>query len=122
MHHGDPILIPAETIYTIYISDQRLQTLIRHTDNQLQIHLSGIFQTDCAPLLIHFGKRLIQQYQLNFGIPLTLLHIQHGKSSKQCYILWILSLTTGIPARHIIDKVFPDHISMFIGYLFKHAE
>ena len=82
MHHGNPVFKPTESIYTVHIPDQRLQTLIRHSDNQLQIHLSGIFQTDCAPLLIHFGKRLIQQYQLDFGIPLTLLHIQHGKSSK----------------------------------------
>ena len=88
---------------------------IRHTDKiGADIHLSGIFadRTALRSWSILEGNSSYQQSQLNFGIPLLWLHIQHGKSSKQCYILWILSLATGIPAgRIIIDKVFPDHIS-----------
>ena len=111
-----------ESVDAVHIADQRLQTFIRHADNELKIHFSCIFQTDGTPLLIHLGKCLVQKYQLDFGIPVALLHVQHCKTCQKCHIFRVLPLSTGISSCHIIDKIFTNDIPLLVCHLFKHAE
>ena len=111
-----------ESVDAVHIADQRLQTFIRHTDNELKIHFSCIFQADGTSLLIHLGKCLVQKHQLDLGIPVALLHVQHCKTCQKCHIFRVLSLSTRISPCHIIDKIFTDDIPLLVCHLFKHAE
>ena len=56
VHHRYLILMSSETVYTVYISYQRLQTFIRYTYDQLKLQLSRIMKAHFASLLIHLGN------------------------------------------------------------------
>ena len=74
MHHADLILKPAEPVHTVHVPDQGLQTLVRHTDDELKFQFPGISQAHLAPLLIHLGERFVQKHKADLGIPVALLH------------------------------------------------
>ena len=111
----------SETVYTVYISYQRLQTFIRYTYDQLKLQLSRIMKTHFASLLIHLGKCFIKKHQTDLRITVCLLHIEHRKACKQCDIFRVLSLSSGVTTCHIIDCIFAD-IPILILYLFIHTE
>ena len=113
--------MPAESVHAIHVADQRLETFIRHADDELQLQLPCIAQAYLAALLVHLGKRLVQKYQPDLGIPAALLHVEHGEAGQQGNILGVLALPAGIPPGHFVHRVFL-HIALFILHPLVHTE
>ena len=42
VHHGHLIVETAETVDAVHVSDQGLETFIRHADNELQFQFPGV--------------------------------------------------------------------------------